>query len=580
MRRPAFLVCAVLALLAVTVLGILVFPARGASVLTETPVVQVYLPYVAGPQSTPTPMQTPSSTPSPTPTSTSSPAPIIWDPRLNLRGATLVPASVTPGHGYWKIVSGVWFDVNDVRPMGVGDHDIAFDVLDAAGVRQVGQTMKITWTTDGTCSTTNVALAGPELLGPATTTCIDRVYTQAKPGETYAGSYPMYHLAPTYSIAVEDGNPSDIAASLGLGSIAYPGFKMHTSYGFVWRWTIAGTTTPTGTLTATLTPGDAQTSTPTGTSTPGDTPTTTPTGTPTGTPTPGDTPNATPTGTPPPALLWDARLTQRGAVLVTAQPTPGAGYWRLVKGVWYDVGAGPNTRIGLIYVDALDAAGARKTGVLIRIRNRAGATVLDLNTEAKPGELYAANFPMWLSSPAYSAQPLNAPADAVYDMGLGSLDGTNSNAATGYGLVWQWTIAGGASASPTPPPSPTPSPTPAAYLFSSVSMPECRPQAGGTWFSGMLTLHGAPANGYRVVYSDTRDGVPITDPVISGPHAGYPGWAPGYYSHIISVNQAIVGDWYVWIVDQGGARISVIAHWHSSGPAFDQCSDATVNFDG
>ena len=184
--------------------------------------------------------------------------------------------------------------------MGVGDHDIAFDVLDAAGVRQVGQTMKITWTTDGTCSTTNVALAGPELLGPATTTCIDRVYTQAKPGETYAGSYPMYHLAPTYSIAVEDGNPSDIAASLGLGSIAYPGFKMHTSYGFVWRWTIAGTTTPTGTLTATLTPGDAQTSTPTGTSTPGDTPTTTPTGTPTGTPTPGDTPNATPTGTPPP----------------------------------------------------------------------------------------------------------------------------------------------------------------------------------------------------------------------------------------------------------------------------------------
>ena len=56
MRRPAFLVCAVLALLAVTVLGILVFPARGASVLTEAPVVQVYLPYVAGPQSTPTPM--------------------------------------------------------------------------------------------------------------------------------------------------------------------------------------------------------------------------------------------------------------------------------------------------------------------------------------------------------------------------------------------------------------------------------------------------------------------------------------------------------------------------------------------
>ena len=522
MRRPSFLVCAVFVLLAVIVLGVLAFPARGVLSLTETPTVQVYLPYVAGPQPTPTQTQTPSSTPTPTS--------ITWDPRLDLRGATLIPASVTPGHGYWKIVAGVWFDVNDVRPMGVGDHDIAFDVLDAAGIRQVGQAIKITWTTDGTCNTTNVALSGPELLGPAATVCIDRVYIQAKPGETYAGSYPMYHLAPTYSVTVEDGNPSDAVAGLGLGSIKYPGFKMHTSYGFIWRWTIAGEATPTGT--------------PTGTSTPGDTPT----GTPTGTSTPGDTPTPTPTRTPTPTLFWDARLTQRGAVLVTAQPTPGEGYWRLVSGVWYDVGAGPNTSMGLIYVDALDAAGVRKTGVSIRIRNLAGTTLQDLKTEAKPGELYAANFPMWLTSPAYSAQPLNAPADAVYDMGLGSLDGTNSTAATSYGLVWQWTIAGGASASPTPTPT-RPSPTPSAYVFSSFSVPECRPQAGGTWFSGVLTLQGVPANGYRVVYSDTPDGVPITDPVISGPHAGYPGWNPGYYSHIISVSQAIVGDWYVWIVN-------------------------------
>jgi hypothetical protein len=540
MRRPAFLVCAVFTLLAVIVLEVLAFPARGASILTETPAVRVYLPYVAGPQPTPTPTRTPTS--------------ITWDPRLDLRGATLIPASVTPGHGYWKIVAGVWFDVNDVRPMGVGDHDIAFDVLDAAGIRQVGQAIKITWTTDGACNASNVALSGPESLGPATTTCIDRVYAQAKPGETYAGSYPMYHLAPTYSIAVEDSNPSDAVAGLGLGSIAYPGFKMHTSYGFIWRWTIAGEATATGTPT----PGH------------------TPTGTPTGTSAPTGTPTATLTGTPTPALIWDERLTQRGAVLVTAQPTPGEGYWRLVSGVWYDVGAGPNTSMGLIYVDALDAAGARKPGVSIRIRNMAGATLQDLKTEAKPGEMYATNFPMWLTAPAYSAQPLGAPADAVFGMGLGSLDGTNSNAATGYGLVWQWTIAGGAGA----PPRPTPSPTLPAYLFSSSSVPECRPQAGGAWFSGMLTLQGVPANGYRIVYSDTPDGVPITDPVISGPHAGYPGWSPGYYSHIISVSQAIVGDWYVWIVNESGARISVIAHWHSSGPAFDQCSDATVNFAG
>ena len=252
MRRPSFLVCAVFVLLAVIVLGVLVFPARGVLSLTETPAVQVYLPYVAGPAQ---PMHQPSSTPTPTP--------ITWDPRLDLRGATLIPASVTPGHGYWKIVAGVWFDVNDVRPMGVSDHHIMIDILDADGVRQVGQAFKITWTTDGTCNTTNVALSGPELLGPAATTCVDRVYTQAKPGEPYAGSYPMYHLAPTYSITVEDGNPSDAVAGLGLGSIKYPGFKMHTSYGFIWRWTIAGEAAPTGTPTGTSTPGDTPTGTPT-----------------------------------------------------------------------------------------------------------------------------------------------------------------------------------------------------------------------------------------------------------------------------------------------------------------------------
>ena len=88
MRRPSFLVCAVFVLLAVIVLGVLVFPARGVLSLTETPTVQVYLPYVAGPQPTPTQTQTPSSTPT-----------LMFITRdlwLDL-GVTLIPASITPG---------------------------------------------------------------------------------------------------------------------------------------------------------------------------------------------------------------------------------------------------------------------------------------------------------------------------------------------------------------------------------------------------------------------------------------------------------------------------------------------------
>ena len=81
MRRPACLACAILALLAVIVLGAAAFPSRGATalMLAETPAITVYLPLVAGPQPTPTPTQTPTQTltpaPTQTPTQTLTPAP-------------------------------------------------------------------------------------------------------------------------------------------------------------------------------------------------------------------------------------------------------------------------------------------------------------------------------------------------------------------------------------------------------------------------------------------------------------------------------------------------------------------------
>ncbi|MCX7670300.1 MAG: hypothetical protein N2439_09535, partial [Anaerolineae bacterium] len=40
------------------------------------------------------------------------PADRIWDPRLTQRGTTLIPATVQPGQGYWRLVKGVWYAEN------------------------------------------------------------------------------------------------------------------------------------------------------------------------------------------------------------------------------------------------------------------------------------------------------------------------------------------------------------------------------------------------------------------------------------------------------------------------------------
>lgn len=125
-------------------------------------------------------------------------------------------------------------------------------------------------------------------------------------------------------------------------------------------------------------------------------------------------------------------------------------------------------------------------------------------------------------------------------------------------------------------PAPTPTP-PSAYLFNVAVVRSCDPQPAGNWFQGTVLIAGQPANGYLVTFSDTADGVLTGLPVLSGPHWGYPGWKPGYYSHIIG-KPPRAGTWHVWIVDGSGARISEIGAWTSTGPG-DGCNQAVVDFD-
>jgi len=133
------------------------------------------------------------------------------------------------------------------------------------------------------------------------------------------------------------------------------------------------------------------------------------------------------------------------------------------------------------------------------------------------------------------------------------------------------------TATRTPVPQPTATPRP-RYEFNIALVQRCDRQPAGNWFGGTVYKGGKPVNGYRVVFSYAPDGPWVTQPQISGPHEGYWDWAPGYYSHIINASQPKAGDWYVWIVDANGNRISEIAHWHSTGPG-EGCNMAVVDFD-
>ncbi len=197
-----------------------------------------------------------------------------WDSRLDLRAATLISATVMPGKCYWRLIKAVWYDEEQSQ----GRHHIFVDTRDGQDQRQIGVRIEIGFTD-----------------GP------DYIVTEAKPGEQYAKDYAMFAHAPAYSARPDGDAPADKVDGMGLGSIDQPNLGIHTSYGLIWRWTLAPplpmTPSPTSTVAITLTV------TPTGTASITPTVTVTPTTTTTGTTTIGGALMLSPpeTSTPEPA---------------------------------------------------------------------------------------------------------------------------------------------------------------------------------------------------------------------------------------------------------------------------------------
>ncbi len=157
-----------------------------------------------------------------TPTIAGVPQGVVWDPRLTERGVVVIPAQVQPGQGYWRLVQGQWFDVND-QPFA-GHHDIFVEALDQSGQRQLGVPFR---------------LAAPDVRD-----IFGYVGTEAKNGEPYAANFPMYKIAPAYRVEPVDGAPADAVNNLGLGNIEHPDLAMLTSTGLTWKWTVAGQNNP------------------------------------------------------------------------------------------------------------------------------------------------------------------------------------------------------------------------------------------------------------------------------------------------------------------------------------------------
>ena len=140
---------------------------------------------------------------------------------------------------------------------------------------------------------------------------------------------------------------------------------------------------------------------------------------------------------------------------------------------------------------------------------------------------------------------------------------------------------------PTPPPAqPAPTPVPptpasgaAGHLFKRAILSRCDPNGAVTYVYGTVYQNSQPVNGYQVVFSWQPDGAVVAG-ITSGPHAGYPSWAQGYYSHILEANAPREGDWWFWIQDEAGKRISEMAHVHTDGVAGEgKCQQALINFD-
>lgn len=111
-------------------------------------------------------------------------------------------------------------------------------------------------------------------------------------------------------------------------------------------------------------------------------------------------------------------------------------------------------------------------------------------------------------------------------------------------------------------------------LVNRAQLVRCTPNADSTQSRGTVRVNGQPANGFRVVFSWNPD-----ETVVARAVSGGGGQVGGQYSHILG-GGAREGNWWFWIENSAGTRISEMAYVHTDKyPHEGKCQRAVIDFD-
>lgn len=124
---------------------------------------------------------------------------------------------------------------------------------------------------------------------------------------------------------------------------------------------------------------------------------------------------------------------QLGGSIIPANVASGQAYWRVVSIEWHNEAESGGRHA--IQFNALDESGNRVVGAPVTIAWGSGSSTVLM--EAKPGEPFGANFPMYVDGPAYSARIDGLPSETVAGMGLGTPETPYLTIHTEYFVTWQ-----------------------------------------------------------------------------------------------------------------------------------------------
>jgi hypothetical protein len=274
-----------------------------------------------------------------------------------------------------------------------GLHHIFVDVVDAQGRRLAGEKFRVSW-------------ADGEVVVPI----------EEKPGEPWAGNYPMYATMGSYKVGmVAAGDSSDVVAGLGMGTPEEPTTKHHTSFGVRFaRREVTGE------------PSSPDESEPPEEAEPDKEPEPQK-------PIPGGEPIPEPDQPVQPDQDAMPRIDARIQDLLTLDLA--GEIFKLEEIVWMD----PDESRGLhhIFIDVVDEQGRRLAGEKFRV-SWSGEEVI-VPVEEKPGEPWGGNYPMYATMGSYSVSIVSpgGASDRVAGLGMGTPKEPHVKHHTSFGLRYR-----------------------------------------------------------------------------------------------------------------------------------------------